>query len=179
MPSKGYRELVRAVSFLARAGVAVQLELAGEPWTDQDNKWIVANADSPAVSFRGPVTGAAKWNALGRAHVLALPSTATEGQPLAILEGMAAGCAILTTARGGIGETVDQSQVAMFEPLEGDALEAEIKRVLLRWSEDRDEVARAGQAAKTRYERAHTPERFIRLWLAACQRPRSSSRATV
>ena len=80
---------------------------------------------------------------------------------------MAAGCAILTTAQGGISETVDQSEGVVLEPLEGDALEAEIKRVLLSWSEDRDQIARAGRAAKTRYERAYSPERFIRLWLSA------------
>jgi glycosyltransferase involved in cell wall biosynthesis len=166
--SKGYRELVRAVSRLARVGVPVQLDLAGEPGSDEDDEWIAAYGNDPAIRFRGPLIGNAKWNALGSAQVLALPSIAREGQPLAILEGMAAGCAILTTAQGGIGETVGDKEGVVLDPLRGQALEAEIERALRRWSEDRDEVIRLGRAARERYERDFSPERFIEGWLSAC-----------
>jgi glycosyltransferase involved in cell wall biosynthesis len=165
IPSKGYRELVRAVSALARAGVDVQLDLAGEPASQQDDAWIETYAADPAIQFRGPLIGAAKWNALDRAHVLALPSIEPEGQPLAILEGMACGCAILTTAQGGISETVDQSEGAVLERVDHSSLEAEIRRVLTDWSEDREALARAGNAARARFERTHSPEPFIQRWL--------------
>ena len=170
IPSKGYRELVRAVSALAGSGVDVELDLAGEVSSPVDMGWIEAYAGDPAVRFRGPLTGKAKWSALERAHVLALPSVAPEGQPLAILEGMAAGCAILTTAQGGIPETVQPPHGAVLERLEGDALEAEIKRILAHWSQNRDEVARAGREARTFAERSFGPDRFIRRWLAASTR---------
>ena len=55
----------------------------------------------------------------GRADVMALPSTVPEGQPLAILEGMAAGCAILTTAQGSIVDTVGDAEGAVLGSLEG------------------------------------------------------------
>ncbi len=168
-PSKGYRELVRAVSSLARGGVQVRLELGGEPGSYEDDDWIGAYAGDPAIRFRGPLTGAAKWSALSAAHVLALPSTAREGQPLAILEGMGAGCAILTTAQGGIGETVGEAEGAVLEPLRDGALESEIKRVLLRWSDNRDEVVLLGRAARQRYERDFSPALFIRGWLSLCR----------
>jgi glycosyltransferase involved in cell wall biosynthesis len=166
MTSKGYRPLVRAVTALARAGARVRLELAGEPLFEQDREWIAVHSRDPAIEYRGPLAGAAKWDALRRAHVLALPSLAPEGQPLAILEGMAAGCAILTTARGGIPETVDDSHGAVLDPLPEDALAPVLEQVLRRWSDDPVGVVRAGQAARARYEQAFAPDRFIEQWLA-------------
>jgi glycosyltransferase involved in cell wall biosynthesis len=178
MPAKGYRELVQAVSGLAQEGVAVRLELCGEPLADEDGGWIASFASDPAVDFRGPIAGSPKWNALSRADILALPSTVPEGQPLAILEGMAAGCAILTTAQGGIVDTVGDAEGAVLGPLAGEPLEAEIRRALIRWSEDPAEVARAGQAARIRFERFHSPDRFIRRWLHAAWRDYVPSSAT-
>ena len=177
-PAKGYRELVRAVSGLAQEGVAVRLELCGEPMTDEDGQWIAGYASDPAVEFQGPIAGSRKWNALGRADVLALPSTVPEGQPLAILEGMAAGCAILTTAQGGIVDTVGDAEGAVLGSLKGEPLEAEIRRALLRWSENPAEVARAGREARIRFERFHSPDRFIRQWLHATWRDYVPSSAT-
>ena len=74
-----------------------------------------------------PLFGAAKHELWSRAHVLALP-TYSEGLPLALLEGMAAGCIPVITPVGGIPDAVqDHVQgilVAPRNPLEvADALQ--------------------------------------------------------
>ena len=54
----------------------------------------------------GPVAGAKKTEMLLHADVFVFPPRAPEGQPLVILEAMAANLPIVTTDRGAIKETV-------------------------------------------------------------------------
>lgn len=163
--SKGYRELVLAVAELSRAGVPVRLELAGELFTEEDVNWIEHHNYAPIVQFHGPLTHSEKWNALCRAHVLALPSVAPEGQPLAIIEGMAAGCAILSTAWDSIVETVGEGAGVFLDRSSGASLQKSIETALQSFSANTELVASMGGAARARYLQELSPDRFIDSWL--------------
>jgi glycosyltransferase involved in cell wall biosynthesis len=86
---------------------AIQLDYAGGFVTEQEKKaFLDSIADSDGITYHGIVKGAAKRDLLLRAHILALPTFYPfEGQPICILEGYAAGCAVLTTDHSGIFDT--------------------------------------------------------------------------
>ena len=63
------------------------------------NDWMVS-LDKYAgfeYHYKGVVTGNDKWAALHAADVLLLPSLHSEGMPIAMIEAMAAGCAVIVT----------------------------------------------------------------------------------
>jgi glycosyltransferase involved in cell wall biosynthesis len=168
--SKGYRELATAVAAVAREGVSVELDVAGEPHEPEDAAWI-ERAPRDSVRFLGRVDGVDKWRALQRAHVLALPTRyPPEGQPIAIIEGMAARCAIVATRREGIVDTVGDDEALLLEPAAGNALEESLAAALRALAGDRARVGRMADAARARYERELAPERFLATWLAAVVR---------
>lgn len=65
---------------------------------------------SDCVTFHGFVGGGQKISLLEKAHVFILPSW-NEGLPIAILEAMSYGCAIISTPVGGIPEVVKENGV--------------------------------------------------------------------
>jgi len=166
MERKGYRELVVAVEGLRAEGVAIELVLAGNPFREADREWLASRVRTPWFRLPGHLEGEEKWNGLQEADVLALPSVAPEGQPLAILEGMAAGCAIIATDWGGIGDTVSKSEGIVLPRLTGGALSAELHRALADLVEDRARLRALQAAARSRYEREFEPRKFIELWLS-------------
>jgi glycosyltransferase involved in cell wall biosynthesis len=164
MPTKGYRELVGAVARLARQGVSIRLRMAGEVWTDEDARWIADYDDVSSIEFLGPVIGEAKWSLIDECHMLVLPSTAPEGQPLTILEAMARGRPVLTTDQGGIAETVGDDAGIVLARMQGDELQSALQAELSRLASDRQRVVDMGGSARSRFENMFSPERFIESW---------------
>ena len=164
--SKGYRELAAAVAELVRDGVSVELEVAGEPYEPDDVAWV-SDTSAPGVRFLGLINGNDKWRALQRADVLALPTYQAEGQPLALIEGMAAACAIVTTRCEGILDTVGEDEALLLEPRGGADLQADLERAVRGLALDRLRVTRLGKAARERFVRELAPDRFLDAWLAA------------
>jgi glycosyltransferase involved in cell wall biosynthesis len=80
------------------------------------------------VSFAGAVSDAERVRLLHGGDVFALPSHA-EGQPIAILEGMAAGLPILSTRVGSIPEVVGEANGILVTPGDVDAIVAGIERL--------------------------------------------------
>jgi glycosyltransferase involved in cell wall biosynthesis len=106
IPVKGTACLIEAMTRVPDATLAI----AGEGPLEEALRERAAALGS-RVRFLGAVHGAAKREALSGAAVLALPSLElsggrTEGVPAAILEGMAAGCAVVASDVGGVGEVV-------------------------------------------------------------------------
>jgi glycosyltransferase involved in cell wall biosynthesis len=166
MRTKGYRELVEAVVTLVDDGVPVTLELAGRPYTADDARRIAA-VSHPAVTWLGHLAGTAKLAAFSRAHVVAQPSTAPEGQPLTILEAMAASCAVVATSWPGIGATVGAGEAILLPATGGAPLTSALEAALRELAEDRARTVALGRAARVRYEREYTPELFFEGWLRA------------
>lgn len=102
---KGYLLLQGAVRAIAseRPGT-IQLDYAGGFVTEEDKaKFLASIADCPFIRYHGIVRGDEKMQLLRQAHILSLPTYYPfEGQPICILEGYAAGCAVLTTDHSGI-----------------------------------------------------------------------------
>lgn len=167
MRTKGYRELIAAVEHLRSAGHDVRLRLAGEPFTSEDARWVDAHANAEGIEFLGPLEGQAKWQAIDACHVLALPSTAPEGQPLALIEAMARGRCVLTTAQGGIADTVGDESGLVLPPASGPSLERLLEGTLSELIRQPDRVRVMGDAARARFNQHYSPQSFLSRWLAA------------
>ena len=101
--SKGVDVAVEALRRARAAGAPVELSLFGAP--DPENPRAVPAerlrrwSEEPGVAWHGHATDvAAVW---ARHHVVLVPSRGGEGLPRALLEGAAAGRAVLTTATPG------------------------------------------------------------------------------
>lgn len=161
--TKGVLDLIEAVRRLRATKSDLRLVLAG-PWATREDEARVRSAMAdPAltgvVELAGVVAGAAKHELLMRADVFALATRyAYEGQPLAILEAMAAGLPVVATARGAIPDTVEDGATGLLVP-EGDvgALTSTLDRLL----GDAALRARLGSAGRTRWAREFTAEQGI------------------
>jgi glycosyltransferase involved in cell wall biosynthesis len=120
---KGIREFVAAVRRLEDADLDVVVAGAG-PLSGLAEE-LAAERDT--VEYRGYVSEAEKRRLISSATVYVLPTYA-EGLPIALLEGMAGGNAVVTTDVGAIPEVLDEESGWMLEPGEvtglADALDA-------------------------------------------------------
>lgn len=161
-PGKGHDDLLAALTALGERAAGWQVRLVGEhdPETgERVRAWIGSRPQPGAeVELIGARTGAAKAEQLAWADVFAFPTSyRNEGQPLVVLEAMAAGLAIVATRYRGIPDTVRDDREAMLVDV-GDvgALAAALERVATR-PELRE---RLGTAARARYEERFVPERL-------------------
>ena len=103
------------------------------------------------VTFTGPVYGAAKAGYLRAADIFALPSHA-EAMPMALLEAMAYGLAVVASRVGAIPAVIDPEQTGLLvEPRDVSGLTAALERVLAD-GVLRERMGRAAQqVARERY----------------------------
>ncbi|MGF1529309.1 MAG: glycosyltransferase family 4 protein [Candidatus Competibacterales bacterium] len=159
MGRKGVVELIEAVAAVnagrEEAGnphPLVSLAIAGgegEPGYEATVVAAVAAAgDPPWIRRLGPVTGRDKVACFAAANGFALFSQA-EGLPIALLEAMSAGHAVVTTAVGGV-RTVVEDGVHGLLLAPGDT--AGLPEALARLAEDPDLRRRLGDAAKARWQ---------------------------
>jgi glycosyltransferase involved in cell wall biosynthesis len=162
LPEKGCFDLIAALQRLglAAAGWEVRMVGGGErPVAERLRRDLAAlPAGGAAVEMTGQLTGAQKDAQYRWADVFAYPTYYPfEGQPLVVLEAMAAGLPVLSTRHGGIPETVrDGVEGILVEPRDvaalGDAL------ALL--AADGEARARLAAAARRRYEENFSPARL-------------------
>jgi glycosyltransferase involved in cell wall biosynthesis len=106
-----------------------------------------------SVTFTGPLPFADVQRRLAEADVLVTCSRA-EGMPLALLEAMAAGTAIIATAVGAVPEMVSDGQEALLiSPQEPQVLTSALQRVLTDPSLRRE----LGAAARRKAEACYNP----------------------
>jgi len=150
---KGIFELLRAVAALRAEGRNITLDIAGE---GKDLPLACSLRSELAledvVSFTGWADNDLKRRLLERCHVLVLPSY-REGLPNAMLEGMAAGRAIIAAAVGGVPDVIQASGGGLLHP-PGDvrALAASIRS----YDEDRSALLNAGRNARAEIARNHS-----------------------
>lgn len=102
---KGHLELLEAwLEMERRTPGRVRLDFAGAfESEEEERRFLETIRGNGSVKYHGLVQGNTKRDLLFDAHILCLPTYyAYEGQPIVILEGYAAGCAVVTTRHAGI-----------------------------------------------------------------------------
>jgi glycosyltransferase involved in cell wall biosynthesis len=113
--SKGYFDVIKALSILKGYHPNVEVILAGR-WQGNGSRekvesYIRRNNLAKQIRFAGVVTGKEKIKLFKSCDVFTLPTYFyLEGQPVVILEAMAAGLPIITADRGSIKEMVSHGE---------------------------------------------------------------------
>ena len=159
---KGALVLLQAVSFVVQQRKDVEFVFAG-PWSHaEDKQWadsfIRQQKLETYVLFSGQVDGAHKRTLFDSADIFVFPGVQQEGQPLVVLEAMAAGIPVIFTDRGCLRETVPDGEAGLEVPI-GDPCQLS-DRIL--WLLDHPDAIKAmGTLARKRYETLYTKERHI------------------
>jgi glycosyltransferase involved in cell wall biosynthesis len=166
---KGLYEALQGLRLAHRRGARARLVLAGSgPEEARLRKYAEELGLAAHVSFVGPVAGKDKIKLLGAADVLVLASY-SEGLPYALLEGMAAGAAVITTRVGAIPDVVTDGVHGLLVPSR-DAIA--IARAIGRLAADREALERMGRASRRRIAGCYSIERLSRefrnLYLDLC-----------
>jgi glycosyltransferase involved in cell wall biosynthesis len=161
-PGKGHDELLAALSALGERAAGWHVRLVGEhdrETAERVRAWIASRPQpGPEVELIGAQTGAAKAEQLAWANVFAFPTSyRNEGQPLVVLEAMAAGLAIVATHWRGIPDTVRDDREALLVDV-GDA--GALADALERLATEPELRERLSRAARARYEERFVPERL-------------------
>jgi glycosyltransferase involved in cell wall biosynthesis len=148
---KGAAVLLDAIPAVLRGDSELEITLAGPGEPPVAARPLLA---AGRVQWRGWLDHEEKEAALTRCDVFVLPSL-SEGLPVALLEAMSWGCAIVATRVGGVPETLtDEEDALLVEP--GDS--GELERALVRLAGDSRLRARLGAAARARAERLNSDE---------------------
>jgi glycosyltransferase involved in cell wall biosynthesis len=161
--NKGIEDLVPAFARLAREDAALSLTVLGPGAADA----VVREAFPPDVRDRvhcvHPANDAAIADTLASADVYVLPSL-FEGTPLTLIEAMAAGLPIVTTATCGMLDVIENERTGLLVPIRSPGRIAHAVARLLRSAELRARLGRAAHARAAReytWERAAVPVRTV------------------
>jgi glycosyltransferase involved in cell wall biosynthesis len=180
---KGALVLLQAVALVMGRRSDVEFIFAG-PWSHDEHRreaeaLIASHGLADAVTFTGQVSGERKTALLREADLFVFPGIQQEGQPLVVLEAMAAGLPILFTNRGCLGETLQDGENGVEVPAgNAGALAEQIQRLLGR----PDEMRRLGTNARIKFQQEYTLDRHLDRMIALfeeiatppCSRKRAS-----
>jgi glycosyltransferase involved in cell wall biosynthesis len=144
---KALPDLVEAARQVVAAHPGVRFVVVGEGEERARLEAMISGlglGDRIGLAGARPPAQVARW--LGAADLFVL-SSHFEGMPLALIEAMAAGCAPVATAVGGVGEVVDSPDVGRLVPPGEPALLAAAVSEL---AADPDLRCRVGRAARER-----------------------------
>jgi glycosyltransferase involved in cell wall biosynthesis len=165
---KGIFELLEAARLLTARGRRFVLDVAGDGSVAADARAVIARCGlDPVVRLRSWLGDSELEEALRDSDVLVLPSWA-EGLPNAMVEGMAAGLAVVVTRVGAIPEVVSDRESAMLvEPRDPESLAAALA-ALIDDPQLRREIASQGHEIAARdFEVEQAVDRLIGLIGAA------------
>ena len=159
--AKGYWELLEAASILAQQEPRVHFIMAGPFYRLDDERrsraFVKTYHLEATVSFLGIVLGDEKVKLLQNSDLFVFPPIAREGQPLVLLEAMAAGLPIITTDQGAIREMVIDAENGFIVPT-CDAQAIAEKIILLLRNESLR--LRMAEASRDRFFSHYTLERW-------------------
>lgn len=161
METKGFAPLIQATADLLCDGYPVELWLAGQlydrPLFDQTMEEAGAAGCTDKITYLGTVTGTRKKQLLRDADVMVLPTTyPIEGQPISIIEGMASGLPIISSAQGAIPELIEGSGIVL-RTINRETLAAAIRRLLA----DRSLYQQYSQTGRHRFLNNYTLDQYI------------------
>lgn len=161
MEEKGYWNVLEAAAIVAQQEPRVHFIMAGSFYRldgeRRSQAFVKAHHLETAVSFPGIVSGDEKVKLLLDSDLFVFPPIAKEGQPLVLLEAMAAGLPIITTDQGAIRETVVDGENGFIVPA-GDA-EAIAEKIILLLRDESSRLQMA-QASRERFFSHYTLERW-------------------
>jgi glycosyltransferase involved in cell wall biosynthesis len=160
---KGHRYLVEALAWLRGQGFAVHVAIAGR---GQEKQPLAEQAHALGVSDQLHLLGLRSdiGNLLSSADLFVLPSL-SEGLPLALLEAMLAGCAVVASNVGDVATALDHGTVGrLVPPADSHALAHALGRLLAHPADAHFLGARARQRATTHYTVDRMVERYVALY---------------
>jgi glycogen synthase len=115
VPEKGVKDLLDALSRLGRVDeMRPQLSIVGDgPEYRRLVKQVSDLGLDRQVSFTGIKRGAELARFVGRHRILAIPSRVAEAFGIVALEGIACGCVVVGTNRGGVPEAIGPAGVTV------------------------------------------------------------------
>lgn len=152
---KGVPELGRAVAALREEGLRFDLRVVGGqgPTPEEEYRGIEQLYGDLGLGdcLVGPLHGEELRDELRRSDVLVLPSY-LEGQPLSLLEGMAAGLAVVGSRVGAVPDVIEDGVHGLVvEPGDVDGLRAALARLIT----DREFREQLGKAAADKVRSRH------------------------
>lgn len=154
LEEKGFMELIDA--FLQLDTISQEqlaIDFAGRFDSESLKKRFLAKvALHKNLKYHGIVHGKAKLELFKNGHVLCLPTSYFEGQPIAILEAYAAACVVATTLRGGIIDIFeDEKNGFSIENRSASAVLSTLKKVILNQNKLLNIALYNNQIAKEKY----------------------------
>jgi glycosyltransferase involved in cell wall biosynthesis len=152
---KGHRFLISAMNDPRLA--AARLVIVGDgPQDTALREQATASSAASRIIFTGQQQDVAPW--LQAFDVFALPSTGNEGVPQALMQAMATGLPVVTTAAGAIPELVRDSETGLVISTENvDALSGAIARLLA----DKKLADRLGSAGSALIAKSFTSDSML------------------
>src|SRR5262249_5050801 len=127
---KGAALLLQALSLLAREGLTPRLLLiGGGPEEPALRTQAAALGLEQHIAFAGPRRGPELAELLNQARILVVPSLWAEPFGIVALEGIACGCVVVGSERGGLPEAIGPCGLT-FENGNAGALASQLKRLL-------------------------------------------------
>lgn len=160
---KGLFVLLEAAALVLSEEKEVAFHIAGNWYGDKTASeaaaWLDQAGLRQSVRFVGAVTGEEKRVFLGSGDLFVFPGIQQEGQPLTVLEAMAAGLPVIATDRGCLRETVLDGVTGFVVPPNAPEAIAQKIIALIRNPPLRERMA---AAAGRRFESHYTQDRFVR-----------------
>jgi glycosyltransferase involved in cell wall biosynthesis len=104
--SKGLHEIIETCQVLKKQGIDFQFRAFGAG--DLKEVFVIEMSKllGDGFFFGGVISGERKWNELSKSDIFLLPSRHGEGLPMAMLEAMASGNAVIVSEMASIGEVI-------------------------------------------------------------------------
>jgi glycosyltransferase involved in cell wall biosynthesis len=162
LPSKGSLVFLEALALVRQSHDGVVATVAGTWPSSEIRELTIERARSlglsDVVSFTGPTYGPAKTDVFLAADIFCLPSFyPPEGQPLVVLEAMAAGLPVVATAWRGIADSVVDGETGFLVPsADAESVSQKLDALVV----DPELRRKMGAAGRKRYEAEFTQSAF-------------------
>lgn len=162
--SKGFLDLLEAARLIALDRTDVRFVIAGSWFAEPSRKETLALVKKQAlesrVDFPGTVVGQEKADLLLSSDVFVFPSFYPyEGQPLVLLEAMAAGLPIVTTDHEALPEIVIDKHNGLVVPTRDPS---SLAKAIVRLLDDVELRTRIGQTNRDEYLEKYTADRCMK-----------------
>lgn len=161
VPRKGIREFVESVETLSAEGHEFWVDIAGAGELSDAAEDLASAHDH--VEYHGYVSEADKRDLLSSGSIYALP-TYGEGLPIALLEAMAGGDAVVTTTVGAIPEVVGDDNGVLVEPGEVEPLTDALRELVTDPDRAADMGRRNRRLVLERYDWETASERLASIY---------------